>query len=93
MCLLKAACLLDPLAQDISSQGWPTIFGQLSDAIVPLSSELNKLSGMTFDGVIHTSGIEKLNFNGPAELDSNTPIPGAVVNLLNEGVSGGDFHP
>jgi pimeloyl-ACP methyl ester carboxylesterase len=93
--LIRLACSSDPLTQNLTSQHWPNVFAQQSDAVVPLTSELNGLSvgALTVDGVIHTAAIEALNFNGPAELDGFTAIPDKIVELLNEAVTGVDFHP
>lgn len=82
----------NPLALALTPQGWPGIFGQPSDSVVPLASELNGGSGTPFDGVIHSAGMERLNFNGPTELDGNSNIPSRVIDLLNEASNGSDFH-
>lgn len=82
----------NPLARALTPQNWPTVFGQASDAVVPLSSQLNGGSGTPFDGVIHSAGMERLNFNGPTELDPNSNIPSRVIELLNEASNGPDFH-
>jgi pimeloyl-ACP methyl ester carboxylesterase len=83
----------NPLAANLTSQNWPNVFGQASDAIVPVLSQLNGgTAGLVFTGLIHSSSIEQLNFSGPAELDTASPIPSAVVNLLNENITGSDFH-
>lgn len=82
----------NPLARALTATGWPTVFGQASDAVVPLSSQLNGGGGSPFDGVIHSGGMERLNFNGPTELDSASNIPSRVIDLLNEASTGTDFH-
>jgi hypothetical protein len=62
--------------------------------IVPLKSELNRLpvGAMTADGLIHSGGFESLNSLGPAKLDAFGPVPGEVLFLLNESITGVDFH-
>ncbi|MCU1273761.1 MAG: hypothetical protein JWO48_1192, partial [Bryobacterales bacterium] len=45
--------------------GWPTIFGQGSDAIVPLTSQQANFTGTQFgpiSGVVHSAGVEQLGF-------------------------------
>ncbi|HZU27090.1 MAG TPA: hypothetical protein VFA04_16300 [Bryobacteraceae bacterium] len=71
----------DPLAQSLGSAKWPTVFGQDSDAIVPLKSQLAGLTGSTFSGIVHLPGTESLGFNGPAERDPGS-ISAAIVQLL-----------
>src|SRR5712692_7651777 len=68
--LLRLACGGNPLADNLTSQGWPTVFNnQPNDAIVPQSSELDLLSGfVVVVGVIHTASLAKLDFTGPGEL-------------------------
>jgi hypothetical protein len=69
----------------MTSAGWPTVFaGQNSDAIVPLSSQLNGLGGVQVSGIIHTASFEKLGFLGPAELDPDSfGVSAQVINVLN----------
>jgi len=86
------ACRNDSLAQNLTSTGWPSVFGQDSDAIVPLTSQLGGGSGKTFTGVIHSHGVTKLSFNDPSELDDSSTIPSTVIDLLNEKSSGSDFR-
>ena len=77
--------------------GWPTITGQNSDGIVPLTSQLNNTqptsSGMEILGVVHSGGALGLGFSGPTELDQASGIPAQVILLLNEFVTGTDFRP
>jgi pimeloyl-ACP methyl ester carboxylesterase len=94
----ESACPNDPLAQDLRSTSWPNIFKHQAndvvpnDAIVPVASQLNNSSGLQFPGLIHSTGLEPLGFNGPAEADSSA-IANKVIDLLNEKVKGGsDFH-
>ncbi|HVO63910.1 MAG TPA: hypothetical protein VMT53_23515 [Terriglobales bacterium] len=59
-----------------------------------MSSQLNNTgSTLIFSGVIHSPGVEIVNFNPPSELDPASGIPDEVINLLNESTSGGDFSP
>jgi pimeloyl-ACP methyl ester carboxylesterase len=82
----------DPLAKDLTPDGWPTIFGQDNDAIVPLVSALNKTtSKLLYPRTIHSAALETLNFNGPSVLDSQSGIPNEVIVLLNEFPTGSDF--
>ena len=88
----------DPLAIDLTSFLWPTVFGgQSSDAVVPLNSQLNNgtpgPNTPTLPGVIHSEGMEGLNFIGPTELDPDSGVPTQVINLLNEPSTGCDFQP
>jgi pimeloyl-ACP methyl ester carboxylesterase len=97
-CLLCAAealrilCSGDPLATDLTSKKWPTIFGQNNDTVVPLDSALNNLTGLQFSGVIHTASLETIDFNGPSVLDPPSNISNEVITLLNESPTGSDFH-
>lgn len=89
---LRLLCAGDPLATDLTAKNWPTIFGQDNDAIVPLDSALNNLTGLEYSGVIHTAGLETLDFNGPSVLDASSNISSEVITLLNESPTGVDFH-
>jgi pimeloyl-ACP methyl ester carboxylesterase len=85
----------DPLANDLTSQNWSTVFASASsDALAPVSSQLNGTSNqlLVFPGVVHSQGIEQLDFGPPSELDSQSGIPDEVVDLLNELVNGTDFQ-
>jgi len=57
-----------------------------------LDSALNNLTGLQYSGVIHTSGLETLDFNGPSVLDAASNISSEVITLLNESPTGSDFH-
>jgi len=66
--------------------------GQPNDGIVPLVSQLNGTSStLIFPGVIHSPGIEDLDFVGPSELDPASGIPDEIIKLLNEQINGADF--
>lgn len=85
----------DPLATNLTVTGWPTVFGGgKSDAIVPLTSELaNLMTGTTtFDGAVHSPGVLNLNFARPDVLHL-AAVPMRVIDLLNEPITGADFHP
>ena len=43
-------------------------------------------------GIIHSPGIERLNFLGPSGLDAGSGVPDLVIDLLNEPITGSDFH-
>ncbi len=88
--LRSRACRNSPLAQNLTVAGWPTVFGQDSDAIVPVTSQRNNGSAAaTVPGVVHTSsivGISGLGFNGPAETDalgSVNTVQTSVIRFLN----------
>ena len=89
---LRILCSGNPLATDLTAQNWPTVFGQDNDAIVPVDSALNNLTGLQYSGVIHTAGLETLDFNGPSVLDAASNVSSEVITLLNESPTGADFH-
>jgi pimeloyl-ACP methyl ester carboxylesterase len=89
---LRLLCAGNPLATDLTAKNWPGIFGQDNDTIVPLDSALNNLTGLQYSGVIHTAGLETLDFNGPSVLDAASNISSEVITLLNEQPTGIDFH-
>jgi len=82
----------NPLARALTPSGWPRLFGGDSDAIVGIGSQLNGSTGVEIPGLIHTPGFEKIDFSGPAELDFNSGVSGAVIRLLNEQASGSDYQ-
>lgn len=85
---IRILCFGDSLAGHLTSSGWPKIFGQDSDSIVPALSEVAGLSDFTVvNGVIHSQSSELLGFGPPAELDSAGGIPDTVINLLNTPVN------
>jgi len=87
---IRSFCADDSLANDLTSEGWPKIFSQESDSIVPALSEVAGLSQFTVvNGVIHSQSSELLGFGPPAELDAPGGIPDTVINLLNTPIS----HP
>ncbi len=90
-------CPSDPLAQDLTSTKWPTIFDNTAnDAIVSETSQLNGLSPVfVFQSVVHSPGTEDLGFSGPSVLDpdSVTGIPSTVILLLNTPVTEASFNP
>jgi len=93
--LRDVVCRHDPLAAALHSTQWePTVFGQQSDAVVPLISQLNNRTSAiaTLPGVIHSLGMADLNFIPPTELDPTFGALTTVVNLLNEAPSGPDFQ-
>lgn len=89
---LRVLCSGNPLAKSLTAKNWPKIFGQDNDTIVPLDSALNNLTGLEYSGVIHTAGLETLDFNGPSVLDAAPNISSEVITLLNEEPTGSDFH-
>ena len=89
---IRILCFGDSLAGHLTSSGWPKIFGQDSDSIVPALSEVAGLSDFTLvNGVIHSQSSELLGFGPPAELDSAGGIPDTVINLLNTPVNNATY--
>jgi hypothetical protein len=84
-----------PLAYDLTPTLWNDVFGgEANDGVVPLSSQLNargSTGSNTFQGAIHSPGIEVLNFSPPSEVDPQSLIPDEVIYLLNETTTGPDF--
>jgi len=85
-----------PLATSLTSNLWDSVFGQYNDAVVPLLSQLNGGTAgpntPTLMGVIHSPGLEALNFLPPTELDQGSGVPAQVIYLLNEPPNGSDFQ-
>ena len=81
--LLRDACFDDTLAKDLTVSGWPTVVSKASDAIVPLTSQVNNLAGIIAAAAIHSPGAEDLGFLAPSALDAATPNPDRTVDLLN----------
>lgn len=88
---IRLRCAGDPLANSLNFQDWPTIFGQDSDAIVPLTSQLNGLFGSRFTAV-HSSGTVRLGFRPPHEYEEASNISLEVIKLLNASLTSGSFH-
>jgi pimeloyl-ACP methyl ester carboxylesterase len=95
---IRAKCPSDPLAQSLTSDGWPGIFGNnKNDGIVGVTSQLNGAasSSLLYDGLAHSPGIVGrlgLGFSGPSVLDSATGSPSnpaatEVITLLNTPVT------
>jgi pimeloyl-ACP methyl ester carboxylesterase len=94
---------MEPLALELLPFYWTqdVFLSSANDGVVPVTSQLNtgqangtsSTAANTFAGVIHSDGLKPLGFSPPSELDAVTNgIPDAVVYLLNEATSGGDFH-
>jgi pimeloyl-ACP methyl ester carboxylesterase len=95
--LLRKWCSGAPLAQDLTSANWPTVFaGQPSDAVVPEESQGDGLAPASIEtGFIHSAGLTMLDFSPPDELgngDSADTIANVVVQLLNSPVTGLQFN-
>jgi len=90
--VIRDYCSPDPLATALTPTGWPGVFGQSSDAIVPRFSQLDGSYGIEFTGLVHSVGAETLSFAGPTELDQASGIPARVIDLLNEPTAGPDFR-
>jgi pimeloyl-ACP methyl ester carboxylesterase len=94
-----------PLAEALTPSGWPAIFKQNSDAIVPLSSQLSGSTSLVLSDTVtlanantfiavHSKGTEQLGFGGPHELEGISSIPVKVVSLLNTPVTDNNtFRP
>ena len=80
---IQFVCSSDPLANDITVAAWPTVVGAQSDAIVPLSSQVNNGSAVSQIAAIHSPGTEELGFLAPSALDGSTTNPSTAINLLN----------
>jgi hypothetical protein len=98
--IIRTVCSNDPLASALTPSAWPTIVGQQSDAIVPVSSQLagNGTSEFPFAVAVHSPGAEALGFAtgtppGPTELEASSGVPGEILQLLNTPVSNTVFMP
>jgi len=89
------SCSGSILGASLTPLGWPNVFGgQASDAIVPVNSQVNgDLSALQVPGIIHSAGLEDLNFTGPGELDANSVIQTAVIGALNLSIQNSLFTP
>lgn len=91
---IRILCLFDYLARHLTSKGWPQVFNQESDSIVPALSEVAGLNDFTLvNGVIHSASAELLGFGPPAELDAEGGVSAAVTGLLNTPVTDPAFVP
>jgi pimeloyl-ACP methyl ester carboxylesterase len=91
---IRNFCAGDYLADHLTSTGWPEIFSQDSDSIVPAMSAVAGLTDFTqIDGVIHSASSEQLGFGPPAELDAAGGIPDVATGLLNTTVTNAIFVP
>jgi PGAP1-like protein len=99
-------CPHDPLAQKLTSTGWPAIFNISgdpnsgnNDAVVSETSQLNALDpGASFDqlfqALVHSASIEHLGFAPPSVLDPDAGVATWVIQLLNTPVNqAGAFTP
>ena len=85
--IIQDTCSDDPLANDLTVAGWPTVLSSQSDAIFPLTSQVNNATGITAAAAIHSPGTEKLGFLAPSALDAATPNPNRTIDLLNTPVT------
>jgi hypothetical protein len=101
----RGSAASNELAINLTPQEWPSELGPLSDAIVPLSSQLNGPSssaGFEFFGFVHSGGAETLCFGGPAVLPTLTDlgqspsqvqqVPNQVIVLLNTWIRSTAFN-
>jgi hypothetical protein len=88
-------CPNDPLAQQLTSTGWPEIFhNRANDAIVSETSQLDGLDpslGFPYFGYVHSSGTENLGFSSPSVLDAGD-VPTEVIFLLNKPWTSSTFY-
>ena len=84
-------CNGDPLADNLTPEGWPTIVSDRSDAIVPLTSQVNGMSAFFEAEAVHSIGVERLGFDGPNEFEAQSGIPAQVIELLNTPVTSSSF--
>jgi hypothetical protein len=82
---MKEACPLDPIAQAMTSTGWPLLMGGDNDGIVPVSSQHPSGPERTFPGRMHGEGTRSMGFTGEAAT-SNPENAAYVIELLNEPV-------
>lgn len=104
---LRRRCSGDPLADNLTSTGWPNVLWGNSDGMVPVYSQSN--CPCQPDGpspgrspifpVVHSASLyQSLSFTGPGELDPQTAGPGPagiqsqLIILLNEPAQGPDFR-
>lgn len=90
-------CPNDPLAQTLTSSGWPANFsGQPNDAMVSEGSQLNGLNAaagfVLTPSYVHSLSTEKLGFLSPSVLDSGV-VPNQVIAFLNLPVTEAAFNP
>lgn len=91
---IRLLCIGDYLAGHLTSKGWPKIFNQDSDSIVPALSAVAGLTDFTpVQGVIHSVSSEELGFGPPAELDAAGNIPSLAIDLLNTPVTDSTYIP
>jgi pimeloyl-ACP methyl ester carboxylesterase len=82
---MRTWCSSAPLAQSLTSTGWPAVFGEGNDGIVGATSQAAGQTGsavFTFDGVVHSGGTTKLGFSLPSIL-SPLSAGSHVINMLN----------
>jgi hypothetical protein len=96
--MIRALCgglANNPLANALTSGGWPTVLGGDSDAIVPVNSQLAGKGTSLFPlaAEVHSPGTEALGFGGPSELDDTAVVPPEVLKLLNTPVDQSVYVP
>lgn len=90
--IIRATCAGNPLADDLTGSGWPTVFQQASDTIVPaLSASNGNYAATVVNGVVHSDGAITLGFGPPAELDAAGGIPVVVETLLNTNLTNSTY--
>jgi hypothetical protein len=74
-------CDFDALATHLTSADWTTfaLDDHQSDAVVPLTSQLNGAVGLVCEGFIHSSGATLLGFKPPEELSGGSSSASATI--------------
>ena len=92
--LIRRNCAGDPLADNLTPSGWPTVFGgQPSDAIVPVISQTNgNMATEVVTGIVHSKGVIDLGFTGPDELSQDSEMYFKIMEFLNTPIRHSPFH-
>jgi pimeloyl-ACP methyl ester carboxylesterase len=95
---IRRRCKGSPLADNLTRNLWPTVFATDSnlrpdsDAIVPLTSQFNGLTGVQLPKeAIHSNGTKSLGFGDPSVQEEVSTAPNEVIKFLNMSVSSSSF--
>jgi hypothetical protein len=81
--VIRHVCKGNPLAAQLTKDGWPAIFGGPNDAIVSETSQHNGgTAGTHATGLLHSAGAQSLSFSGPSVLEDRG-VGDLVLFLLN----------
>lgn len=89
--VLRWWCEGNPLADNLTASDWPGVMGGKSDAIVPLTSEVNNGTAYSTVTSIHSQGTAQLGFLPPGALQAKTGNPATAIKLLNTWVAAPAF--